>query len=148
VLACYFGRKRSHHHPIDDDSQRPYVSWFAIVALSLGDLWSYVVGGAAIVVENVVLGRQKDAETEVNELHLKVLTDKDVFELQVAVDYLIGMTISDGLDELLHHILGDVLVDGLAALPLEVVAQRPVLKPLSDETNRMLSLYVLVKAQN
>ena len=83
------------------------------MALAFDHFWSQVLRRAAETVGDVVCILQHLGETVVDDLDVAVLVDKDVFQLQIAVNDALGMQVPDR-----HRQLGRVEPDSLLVEPL------------------------------
>lgn len=84
---------------VENDTERPNVDLFACILFAGEHLWGGIAGGAAESVHKAV-ALKLAGEAKVAKLDVAALVEKDVFELEVAVNDALAVDISDGEAEL------------------------------------------------
>ena len=94
----------SAQHDVNDDTDAPYVTLFCVGAAE--DFWSYVVGCSVHLVHDITVTIIVMRGTKVDDFYRAAVldVDKNVLRLQVTMSYVLSMTVSDCLQELLGHV--------------------------------------------
>lgn len=102
-----------------DDAHGPDIDlegMSTLLLVAVNDLGSDVVGSAADGLALLVGAGQAGGQTKVSDLDVEVLVEEEVAELEVAMDDVDAVHVSDGVKELLHVVLDLRLRESLPSL--------------------------------
>ena len=101
ILLCLLEWEDALDNDKEDDTGGEDIDLSSIVHFSFFDFWGHIGHGTSIGLELIDLF--VSSKSKVSYLKIKVVINKDVFELEISVDYVLALHIAKDVDHLVEE---------------------------------------------